>query len=139
MATGTCLCGAVRISAPDAEDALHVCHCAMCRKWAGGPGLVTKCGDAVSFRGEASITAYASSDWAERGFCKVCGTHLFWRLKGARDYHVPAGLFDEGLEPRLTSQIFIDKKPGYYSFAEETEDLTQADVFARFAEETDDG
>lgn len=134
MAKGKCLCGAVTIIAAEVKPELSVCHCGMCRKWAGGPGLVADCGDDVRFEGEESLTAYASSDWGERGFCKVCGTHVFWRLKAGKQYHVPAGIFDEGLgDVALKTEIFIDRKPAFYSFAGDTRKLTEAEVFAMFA------
>jgi hypothetical protein len=45
-------------------------------------------------------------------------------------YILPAGFFelDEGLE--FDYQIFIDKKPTYYCFANETREMTGAEVFA---------
>jgi hypothetical protein len=33
----------------------------------------------------------------------------------------------------LTSQIFIDEKPAYYTFANQTKTMTGAEVFAMFA------
>lgn len=134
MAEGKCLCGAVKIIAETVKPGLHVCHCGMCRKWAGGPGMVAECGDAVRFEGEESITNFVSSEWAERGFCKACGTHLYYRLQGGTQYYVPAGIFDTDIEGTLESQIFIDRKPGYYDFANETKTMTEAEVMAAFAE-----
>ena len=32
----------------------------------------------------------------------------------------------------LTHQVFIDEKPQYYSFNNETKDLTGAEIFAQF-------
>ncbi|MFC6672978.1 GFA family protein [Marinobacterium aestuariivivens] len=93
--------------------------------------LAVECGTDVRFEGEDNIAVYASSDWAERGFCKTCGTHLFYRLKGSGEYAMPAGLFDNG-DFMLKSQIFIDEKPGFYSFAEQTRNMTGAEVFAEY-------
>lgn len=36
-ATGHCLCGGVRIELTDASPRVEICHCAMCRRWGGGP------------------------------------------------------------------------------------------------------
>jgi len=78
--TGACLCGAVKFKALNTETSIGACHCNMCIKWGGGPFMGAHCGCDVSFIGEEYITLYSSSDWAERGFCKRCGSHLFYRL-----------------------------------------------------------
>ncbi len=132
---GSCLCGAVKITAKTVNKKLGACHCQMCRKWAGGPFLALDCGSEVSFQGEENIKVFDSSQWAERGFCKECGTHLFYRVRENKQHFVPVGLFDE-IEDKdiiFDHQIFIDKKPAYYCFADRTEMLTEAEVFAQFA------
>jgi hypothetical protein len=105
----------------------------MCRKWGGGPLLAVECGTDVQIVGEAHVSAYDSSEWAQRGFCNRCGTHLFYRLKGNNEYVVPIGVFDDRPEISFKSQIFIDEKPEYYDFANETSFMTGAEVFAKYA------
>jgi hypothetical protein len=95
--------------------------------------LAADCGTEVTFEGEENIVVYDSSEWAERGFCKVCGTHLFYRLKGNGLCIMPVGIFDEDPGFVFDHQVFIDEKPGYYAFANKTEDMTGAEVFAKFA------
>jgi len=34
--TGSCLCGAVSVTANNASTKVGACHCGMCRKWGGG-------------------------------------------------------------------------------------------------------
>ena len=130
---GSCLCGAVRLTVDSFQGSLGACHCTMCRKWGGGPLLAIDCGTDVHIDGEANVSAYDSSEWAQRGFCNRCGTHLFYRLKGNNDYVIPIGLFDEHRDVSFESQIFIDEKPEYYSFANETSFMTGAEVFAKYA------
>lgn len=130
---GTCLCQAVGIHAQGMSNELGACHCSMCRKWAGGPFMGVDCGTQVTFQGEDKIAVFDSSGWAERGFCKQCGTHLFYRLKANGQYIVPAGLFDQGAAFVFDHQVFIDEKPAYYSFANETKNMTGAEVFAMYA------
>ena len=72
-AEGRCLCSAVTFVAEGVAAELHVCHCSMCRRWAGGPTFSTDVGS-VTFSGEENIQRYDSSTWAERGFCKRCGS-----------------------------------------------------------------
>ena len=82
------------------------------------------------------MTVFNSSEWAERAFCKHCGSHLFYRLKESRQYVIPAGLLGDEDSFVFTSQIFIDQKPAYYGFANETEEMTAAEVFAKYAPST---
>lgn len=133
---GKCLCGAVTVSVEKLSEKVGVCHCTMCRKWSGGPWLALECNGAVSWEGEENIATYHSSDWADRGFCKKCGTHLFYKLKAVHSqYFMPVGLFDQEARYRLDHQIFIDEKPEFYNFSEKTQDMTGAEVFAKFSKE----
>lgn len=130
---GSCLCGAVNISMQVNGNSVSVCHCGMCRKWTGGPLFAIECDQGLTLDGEANVSVYASSEWAERGFCKQCGTHLFYRLKDGSLYAVPPGLLESTDALEFDQQIFIDEKPAYYEFANKTRMLTGAEVFARFA------
>ncbi|MDF2365957.1 MAG: GFA family protein [Sneathiella sp.] len=92
---GSCLCGEVKINATASDNNVGACHCRMCRKWGGGPFLAIDCGSEVAFEGDENISVFNSSDWAERGFCRSCGTHLYYRLKGNGQYIMPLGLFED--------------------------------------------
>jgi len=130
---GNCLCGAVEFNVAIVSHHVGACHCSMCRRWGGGPLMAIDCGTDVVFQGEANITVYDSSEWAERGFCSKCGSHLFYRLKQSGQHIMPAGLFDDQDGFVFDHQVFIDNKPDYYSFANETDDMTEAEVVAKYA------
>lgn len=130
---GSCLCGAVEVSAPDHHD-IGLCHCSMCRRWSGGPMFAVHCGPGVTFSGKQQPARYQSSEWAERGFCPVCGTHLFYHLLPTDEYMLPAGILGDAVDFRLASQIFIDEKPDYYDLSNKTPMLTGEQVFAQFSE-----
>ena len=130
---GRCLCGAVEISAEAPNTQVGACHCAMCRRWGGGPLLAIDCGSTPVFKGQDSIAYFKSSDWAQRGFCRQCGSHLFYLLNDNQQYIVPVGLFEGDPDYQFDHQIFIDEKPGFYDFANETKNMTGAEVFAQFA------
>jgi len=129
---GTCLCGEVHVSIHAASDKVGLCHCSMCRKWGGGPLFAIEASGDVNFEGRQHVAVFASSDWAERGFCSKCGTHLFYRLKADGHYAIPVGLLDDEANWTLDEQIFIDEKPAFYSLANETKNLTGAEVFAQY-------
>lgn len=130
---GKCLCGAVTYQAEISELKVEACHCTMCRNWASGAYLsVAHDGDVV-IQGAENIGIYRASSWGERAFCKVCGSSLYWRLQGADHYAFSAGTLDEQSGLTFTKQIFIDEKPRYYDFANETEKLTGQQVAEAFA------
>lgn len=134
-ANGQCLCGAVRFVAQAASQSVGACHCNTCRKWTGGPLMAVECGTDVEFSGQDSIGVYASSNWAERGFCQKCGTGLFYKLKQPGLYIIPAGILDIESQLNFDNQVFIDEKPGYYCFSNQTKNLTGAELFAQFGAE----
>ncbi len=130
---GKCLCGAVEIRALEAEDAVGACHCTMCRRWGGGPYMEVECGTEVEFSGEEHIALFDSSAWAERGFCKHCGSHLFYRFKKTGRHGVPVGLFDDDAGLTFQHQVFIDEKPGFYEFANATKNMTGPEIIAKYS------
>lgn len=131
---GRCLCGAVRITATETTNEVGACHCKMCRRWGGGPFMEIECGAGVFFDGEENVRVYDSSDWAERGFCKKCGTHLFYRFKKTGHHGVPIGLFDDENKLVFAQQVFIDEKPSFYEFSNDTHDMTGPELIARYLE-----
>ena len=131
--TGQCLCGAVKFRAtPKAAD-VGVCHCSMCRRNSAGPFFAIDCGDTLVFENEDTLGVYNSSEWAERGFCKECGSSILWRLKDRSINIVAVDLFDDLEGLRLDHEVYIDEKPDYYRFAEKTTQLTGAQVMEMFA------
>lgn len=131
---GGCLCGQVTVTATQPEQSIGACHCTTCRQWGGGPFMGVGCGSAVSFSGEDAISCFDSSEWAERGFCRHCGSHLYYRLKQQDYYVLPIGLFADSDERPFDHQVFIEQKPTYYHFANDTKNLTGEELFAQFAE-----
>jgi len=130
---GSCLCGAVKITAKSISSDVGVCHCGMCRKWSGGPLMAVDCGTEVTFEGGENITVFDSSEWAERAFCSKCGSHLYYRLKEPNQHIMPVGLFDTDISFVFDHQIFIDSKPSYYHFGNKTKEMTGEEVFALYA------
>jgi hypothetical protein len=128
--TGQCLCGAVTFTARDVAHQVGVCHCGQCRRVASGPYFAVRVGS-VSIEGEENLGRYRSSGWAERGFCKQCGSNLFYRMIEEDRHMMAAGSFDDQSRFELAHQVFIDEKPGFYAFAQETKTSTGDDFFAR--------
>ena len=131
----SCVCGSVKVEVAEINPKFTVCHCDSCRQWGGGPLFAVQCGTSVTFEGAESIKEYDSSAWASRGFCSNCGTHLFYRLKKTGSYNMPVGLFPDLENLEMSMQYFSDKRPAYYCFANETAEMTEAEIFAYFADQ----
>lgn len=74
---GGCLCGAVRYRAVSPPVRAVICHCSLCRRHSGAPALAFvhfRLADFAWVKG--APTRYRSSAFAERGFCRECGSTL---------------------------------------------------------------
>jgi len=131
--SGGCLCGAVRFTAQGVETDYHACHCGMCRRWSGGAPFFSATTESVAFESTEQLARYASSSWAERGFCRVCGTTLFYFLEPTQAYMMSVGAFDDQSPFQLVLEIFIDSKPEGYALAGERPRWTEAETLARLA------
>jgi len=129
---GECLCGAVRFSVDVSEPEIAACHCAMCRRWAGGPLLVVTADGPPRFDDETALGVYRSSEWGERLFCRTCGSSILWRSVDGRHQAVPVSLIGDPAGLAFTTEIFIDAKPDHYAFAGDRTRMTAAEVIAAF-------
>lgn len=107
--TGGCQCGAVRFRAASLLDNPHVCHCRMCQKAAGNffMALVgVPLDDFAWTRGEPA--AFKSSDLVERGFCRDCGTPLFFKHDHNKHISIAIGTFDQPQDIPLAYQLGME-------------------------------
>ncbi len=92
--------------------------------------------DTISFEGEENIGRYQSSDWAERAWCKTCGSNIWYRVtvEGPHngDYHMPIGLLDDTSGLKMAREIFVDVKPDCVSLEGERDRLDTAATLAMF-------
>jgi hypothetical protein len=94
--TGGCQCGAVRFAVTAQPENVHVCHCRMCQKAVGGPFAVICPVQKTDFHvTRGTISWFASSALANRGFCRDCGTPMIFDYPWAPDIGILAGALDE--------------------------------------------
>ena len=87
---GECFCGAVKIEASGAPQAMGYCHCRSCRSWSGGPVnafSLWRPEDVKVVAGADHIATYVKTPLSERQYCARCGGHLMTN-------HPPLGLID---------------------------------------------
>lgn len=113
--SGRCLCGAVRFRLEGPLRDVILCHCAMCRRWHGHVAAYTNLPLAALVMEEArGLAWYRASDIARRGFCRDCGSSLFWQRDGGALISVAAGALDAPTGLATTLQIFAAHAGDYY-------------------------
>ena len=116
---GSCLCGSVRFRTRGALREVVACHCSQCRKQTGHFLAATNVGLAdLELEGEEGITWYRASDFARRGFCKTCGSVLFWKADSEKTISILAGAFDAPSGLLMSHHIFCADKGDYYAITD---------------------
>ena len=123
--TGGCLCGAVRYEVAGGLREIIACHCGQCRRQHGSFGLYSEAAVAdVAFKEDRGLAWYDSSGVARRGFCRHCGSGLFWHRKGAPRMAITAGSLDQPTGLKVVKHIFVDDKADYLEITDGLPQLT---------------
>jgi hypothetical protein len=113
--TGGCLCGAVRYEITGPLPAPSACHCAQCRRQHGALGVYTLAPeDRYTITGGRNLAWYQSSPGIRRGFCRLCGSKLFWERGGSGQIDVTLGSMDEPTGLKIEKHIYLADAGDYY-------------------------
>ncbi|WP_417460479.1 GFA family protein [Kordiimonas sp.] len=122
-ATGGCLCGAVRYEITGPLRDVVNCHCGMCQKLHGSFGAHTKAlKKNIKITRSDGLAFYKTSDVAERGYCRDCGSSLFWQPFELDATGILAGSLDDTSGLKTMGHIFVGEKA---EFVEITDGLPQ--------------
>ena len=87
----------------------------MCRRWHGHIGAYTNVlRSALEFDDDGELGWYQSSSFARRGFCRKCGSSLFWDEPERDTISIAAGTLEAPTNLATTLQIFTEDKGDYY-------------------------
>ena len=114
--TGGCQCGAVRYRAEPIIDNAHICHCRMCQKAVGNffAALVGAPKETFALtRGEPAT--FRSSEHVERGYCRDCGTPLFYNGVNSKYVSLTIGSMDHPERLKPMSQDGIEGRMPWFS------------------------
>jgi hypothetical protein len=67
---------------------------------------------------ETALSWYRSSDSAERGFCRVCGSNLFWKPANEARISIAAGTLDGPTGLSISEHVFCADKGDYYEIGD---------------------
>jgi len=114
--SGSCLCGRVKVTVNQFARDVVACHCGQCRKQTGTYVSAANAHDNdFQVVGSEYLTWYAASDFAKRGFCRECGSLLFWKNTQADTTSIMAGCFDGPTGLSTIKHIFTADKGDYYT------------------------
>jgi hypothetical protein len=114
-ATGRCLCGAVSYEVSGPLRQVIACHCEQCRRTSGHFVAATQARrEDFRLTVEEGLRWYASSEEAERGFCKICGSSLFWRQHAEPFVSIMAGTLDQPTGLGIVEHIHRESAGDYY-------------------------
>ncbi|RLK00565.1 GFA family protein [Ruegeria conchae] len=120
MHTGSCLCGAVAFVVDGDLTPPNACHCGQCRKQSGHLWASTVTHqDNLNFTASETLGWYRASDIAKRGFCRACGSFLFWQHNDEDTIAISVGSLDEPTGLKLAQHIFVADKGDYYDIKDD--------------------
>jgi hypothetical protein len=101
-----------------ALDGVIACHCTQCRKQTGNYWASTHTADKdLTMLKSGTLGWYRASANAQRGFCKNCGSTLFWKKDGSDVTSVCAGSIDGKTDLKLAGHIYVADAGDYYEIA----------------------
>ena len=118
---GSCLCGAVSYQVKAFTEAASHCHCNMCRKFHGAAFAsyaIARAEDVVWLSGQEKIEAYVSSERAVRGFCRVCGSSLYY-CQNDGHLELALGCLDDEPQTLPNRHIHVASKPKWSQWCDD--------------------
>jgi len=118
---GGCLCGAVRYRAAARPLRGVICHCELCRKHSGAPCLAF-----VHFASHAFVWVsgepafFRSSPYAERSFCRECGSTLGMREEVLSDrIQIAVGTLDHPERVSIDDHVWTQSRIAWFDVADQ--------------------
>ena len=129
-AAGGCLCGAVKYEVHGPLYNVINCHCSKCRRIHGNFSAY-----ASSKREDLKLVEQGGLKWYRsvkdetpdvyRGFCKECGSSLFWDARGDAYMYISAGTLDQPTNLKTIAHIWMEQAGDYYELTDDIEKYDQ--------------
>ena len=117
---GSCECQGVVFELTGELRDVVFCHCSQCRKTSGHYWAATQVSKGnLNLIKATSLSWYASSDKARRGFCSVCGSSMFYERKGIDKISVSAGSLEIPTSLDRMRHIYVASKGDYYDISDD--------------------
>ena len=121
--TGRCECGGVSYRTTGPLRDVFNCHCGRCRRFTGHHMAGTAVdADALELTLSATLSWYEPAPGVEYGFCRRCGSSLFWRTSGRPGrVTICAGTLDQPTGLRTTQAWWVAEAGDYHERPSVTE------------------
>ncbi|MGI9389964.1 MAG: GFA family protein [Boseongicola sp.] len=117
---GGCLCGAVRYRVQGPLRGVVNCHCSMCQRLHGNFGPHSKAQKAnITITKSDGLVWYRTSDVARRGFCRDCGSGLFWEPFELDATGIIAGTLDAPTGLKTIGHIFVGEMSDFHNISDD--------------------
>jgi hypothetical protein len=121
---GGCLCGGIRFTVTGPLRPVVNCHCGQCLQWHGNFAAYTAAPwSQIELVGETNLQWFDSSSFARRGFCRRCGSSLFWERPNSGSVSIAAGSLDKPTGLETIRHIFTADLSDYYEITDGHERL----------------
>ena len=119
ITAGGCLCGAVRYEAKGSLRGVVNCHCSMCQRLHGSFGPYSKAPKVnITVTSDTGLTWYKTSDIAQRGFCRRCGSTPFWEPFDLDATAIVAATLDDPSQLKTIGHVFVGEKADFYDITD---------------------
>jgi hypothetical protein len=114
--TGGCACGGVRYAVSGKLRDIIACHCEQCRRTSGHFVAATACRrEHFTLLQQSGLQWYGAVPGYRRGFCKVCGSSLFFEELGGVRVSIAAGSLDAPQGLPMAAHIYTAEAGDYYA------------------------
>ena len=119
VTTGGCFCGAVQYEVRGPlRDVVH-CHCRECSQLNGNFGSHSKARKKnITLTKDDGLSWFSISRTARRGFCRECGSALFWDAHQQDSMGIVAGSLGKSTGLKTIGHIFVGEKPDFYEIGD---------------------
>lgn len=117
--SGKCLCESITYEITGEPRGIINCHCSRCRRSTGHFMAATAAKvDDVEISGD-TLKWYDATDQVQYGFCRNCGSTLFWRTEREPDLiSIAAGTLTPPTGLETVAAIYTDYAGDYHAFDE---------------------
>lgn len=118
--SGGCFCGAVRYEVKGRLRGVVNCHCSQCTRLNGNFGSHSKAlKSMITVTKDDGLSWYKIYDVARRGFCRECGSGLFWDQIEHKALGIIAGSLDSPTDLKTIGHIFVEEKSDFYEIVDD--------------------
>jgi len=104
----------------------------MCQRWSSGMFMGVHATTHEITEGAQAVSTYKSSPWAERSFCKTCGSNLYYSMDSMDGVSFGLGLFDSTEGIACETEYFTDLRHKEIAFTNKPTSLTSTEIKEKF-------